>query len=357
MRKIERVVKNLSKYMLIYTLLILYLLIVIFSSGCPKNPEEHYISALPSSAQILFVSNMDTGSRTKEIYAMNDNGEDITRITHSPYHHCIVGIDRTKRYILATRVVEDTDSPEGLGDEDRKSLWLLDLETGNEKRLTDTSNNAEGDSFSPDGEWIVFHMVLAGENHADIYKMKIDGSGLTRLTHTNDATESDPSWSPDGENIAFVSYSAQVPRFVLKIMDSDGNNMRTIYDPADTVATPYFKPGVYDPSWSPDGQWIVFEKPVHYSGENGDAGIWHIYKIHPDGTGLVDLSKQGGHESMAEYLPSFSGDGRQIVFSARYGSSDPANVQIDIFVMDHGGGSLSRLTDFDTIEDFGVWIK
>jgi len=111
--------------------------------------------------------------------------------------------------------------------------------------------------------------------------MKIDGSSLTRLTHTNDATESDPSWSADGKNIAFVSYSAQTQRFVLKVMDADGRNVRTVYDPADSISTPYFKPGVYDPSWSPDDQWIIFEKPVHYAGENGGAGVWHIFKIHP----------------------------------------------------------------------------
>ena len=333
------------------------LLIVAFSSECLKNQEQQSLHPLPASAQILFVSNMDTGSRAKEIYAMNENGGDITRITHSSYHHRIVGIDRTRRYILATRVVEDTEYPEGLGDEDRKSLWVLDLETGDEKRLTDTSNNAEGDSFSPDGEWIVFHMVVAGDNQADIYKMKIDGSSLTRLTHTNDATESDPSWSADGKNIAFVSYSAQTQRFVLKVMDADGRNVRTVYDPADSISTPYFKPGVYDPSWSPDDQWIIFEKPVHYAGENGGAGVWHIFKIHPDGIGLVDLSKQGNHESMAEYLPSFSKDGKHIVLSARYGASDPADVQVDIFVMDENGRRLRKLTDMNTIEDFGVWIK
>ncbi|MCD6383419.1 MAG: PD40 domain-containing protein [Thermoplasmata archaeon] len=288
---------------------------------------------------------------------MDENGNDVIRITHSSYHHRIVGIDRTKRYILATRVVEDTDPPEGLGDEDRKSLWLLDLETGHEKRLTDPANNAEGDSFSPDGEWIVFQMVVAGDRQADIYKMRIDGSSLTRLTHTNDATESDPSWSSDGKNIAFVSYSAHTGRFVLMVMDADGQNVRTVYDPADTVSTPYFKPGVYDPSWSPDDQWIVFEKPVRYGGENGDAGVWHIFKIHPDGSGLTDLSEKGGHTDMAEYLPSFSADGERIVFSARHGPSDPAKVQIDIFTMNKDGGSIKRLTSTEAIEDFGVWIK
>jgi len=141
--------KKKSRYKIAFVGFIL--LVVAISSGCLKNQEQQSLHPLPTSAQILFVSNMDTGDRTKEIYAMDENGGNITRITHSSYHHRIVGIDRTRKYILATRVVKDTDYPEGLGDEDRKSLWILDLETGNEKRLTDTANNAEGDSFSPDG--------------------------------------------------------------------------------------------------------------------------------------------------------------------------------------------------------------
>jgi len=71
----------------------------------------------------------------------------------------------------------------------------------------------------------------------------------------------------------------------------------------------------------------------------------------------MDLSEQGNHESMAEYLPSFSRDGKHIVFSARYGASNPADVQIDIFVMDENGRHLRKLTHMNTIEDFGVWIK
>lgn len=327
----------------------LVLLMVVIISGCLNN--------IPPSSKILFVSNMDTGTRAKEIYSMDENGSGITRITYSNYHHRLVGIDRTKRYIVTTRVEKDTDPPAGLGDEDRKTLWILDLKTGSEKRLTDPDNNAEGNSFSPDGEWIVFHMVVAGDNQADIYKIRKNGTDLIRLTHTEDATESDPAWSTDGQYIAFVSYSARVNRFVLKVMNADGTNIKTVYDCNDSISTPYFKPGVYDPSWSPDDRWIVFEKPVHYGGENGDAGIWHIFKIHPDGSGLIDLSENGGHTDMAEYLPSFSGDGEYIIFSARYGSSDPSKVQVDIFKMDKDGSNVTKLTDLSSIEEFGVWIK
>ena len=38
-------------------------------------------------------------------------------------------------------------------------------------------------------------------------------------------------------------------------------------------------------------------------------------------------------------------------------ASDPTDVQVDIFVMEDNDGSLRKLTDLNTMEDFGVWIK
>jgi Tol biopolymer transport system component len=188
-----------SKIMIFFCIVIMAISIIGFINK-PSGPnEEARLQPLPSSAEILFVSNMGTGDRTKEIYSMGANGDDITRITFTGNHHRILGIDRTKKYIVVTRIDEDTNSPSGLGDEDRKSLWILDFETGEENQLTNPNNDAEGDSFSPDDEWIVFYMVLSGDTQSDIYKIRRDGTDLTRLTYTEDASESDPSWSNDGD--------------------------------------------------------------------------------------------------------------------------------------------------------------
>lgn len=77
----------------------------------------------------------------------------------------------------------------------------------------------------------------------------------------------------------------KVQGFVLKVMNADEQNIRTVYDSNDRISTPYFKSGI----------------------------------VHPDGSGRIDLSEEGGCTDMAEYLPSFSGDEDYIAFSARYG--------------------------------------
>ncbi|KYK36862.1 MAG: hypothetical protein AYK19_00795 [Theionarchaea archaeon DG-70-1] len=318
---------------------------------------QERIQPLPPTAEILFLSNRDTKGRNKEIYSMNATGGNVTRLTYTNEHHFMVGIDNTKTYLVVTRADTDTEKPKGLGDEDRKNLWVVNLKTGKETPLTDPDNLAEGDSFSPDSEWVVFWMVQKGEHTSDLYKIRRDGSDLTRLTNTPGAHEFDPAWSNDGKKIAYNYYDAEIKRFILKVMDADGKNVKPIYDGGAGAATEQFPPGNYDPSWSPDDQWIVFERAIRYDEENGKAGVWHIFKVRSDGSEVINLSERGGHSSNAEYLPSFSPDGKLIVFSSRYGSKDPAQVNINIFVMDLNGGSLQQLTDTPYWDDGAVWVK
>ena len=151
------------------------------------NNGSKRLGSLPDCAAILFTSNRDIGNRSREIYAMDADGGNITRITCTNEFHFIAGIDPSRRYIVATRALEDTAEPEGLGNEDIRSIWILDLKTKEEKRLADASYLTEGDSFSPDGEWIVYLKRL--ENGTlDLYKIRWDGTEMTQLTDTPDAT-------------------------------------------------------------------------------------------------------------------------------------------------------------------------
>ena len=312
------------------------------------TPTAETPSELPENAEILFTSNQDTGTNRWEIYSMDAQGGNITRITDSDENHFIFGIDPSGRYIAATR-----------GTEEKKRLWLLDLETGEETLLTDAENHAEGRTLSPDGEWIVFWMIPAGETFSDIYKIRRDGTDLTNLTNTPQALEFDPGWSNGGDEIAFCYNDLDPNRFVLKAMDTNGNNVRTIYDPEDSVATAIFPAGAYDPAWSPDDEWILIEKPTRFTGngENGTAGVWRILKVRTDGSEVVDLTDTGEFAECAVYLPSFSPDGKSIVFTSRCGPEDPSQTYLNINTMDSNGGSIKKLTDTPMWEQFAVWVR
>jgi Tol biopolymer transport system component len=279
---------------------------------------------------------------------MDSQGGNITRITDSNENHFILGIDPSGRYIVSTR-----------GTEEKKRLWMLDLAEGKETPLTDAENHAEGRTFSPDGEWIVFWMIPAGETTSDIYRIRRGGTDLTNLTNTPRALEFDPAWSNGGVEIAFTYNDLNPNRFVLKAMDTNGMNIRTIYDPQDAVAATIFPAGVYDPDWSPDDAWILIEKPIRFTGdgENGHAGVWRILKVRTDGSEVVDLTGAGEFAECALYLPSFSPDGDSIVFSSRCGPVDPSQTFININTMDSTGGSIQKLTDTPLWEQFAVWIR
>jgi Tol biopolymer transport system component len=320
--------------------------------------EPGRLGELPKTAAILFVSNRDTGSRRTEIYSMDADGKNITRLTFTKEHHFLVAMDRSRQYIVASRVVEDTAPPSGLSDEDRKSIWLLDLKNKEEFRLTDLRNHAEGRSFSPDSEWIVFLMKKDDKGQVDIYKIRRDGSGLKNLTNTPFATEGDPAWSLDGKTIAFTYLDADSKRFLLKKMDVNGGNVKTVYDGGPGPSNRVFPAGNYDPAWSPDNQWLVFERAVKSGKENWGSGFWHIFKVRRDGSEIKDLSLAGGHADRAEYLPSFSPDGNSIVFGSLFEAKNPQQSHNDIFIMDGNGSVLKRLT-FDTSEShnmFPIWI-
>jgi len=68
-------------------------------------------------------------------------------------------------------------------------------------------------AFSPDGEWIAFSRRDSVDTPKDLYKARVDGSEMTRLT-TTDSDENDLTWSPDGTCIAVARADADA-RIVL----------------------------------------------------------------------------------------------------------------------------------------------
>ncbi len=89
--------------------------------------------------------------------------------------------------------------------------------------------------------------VSSGEAH--IYTVNADGTDLRQLTHEK-AVSLDPTWSPDGQHIAFISDRRDGQMFQLYVMNADGSDVeRLTSGSGDTIYA----------EWSPDGKYIAFD--------------------------------------------------------------------------------------------------
>lgn len=93
------------------------------------------------------------------------------------------------------------------------SLWVFDLDTRQEKRLTnETTYSVSNPVVSPDGQWIAYHGMstnryergnLEQMDYADLYLMNVATGNIERLTKNDLISEGSVSFSPDSKLIAF----------------------------------------------------------------------------------------------------------------------------------------------------------
>jgi TolB protein len=93
--------------------------------------------------------------------------------------------------------------------EDKKwDLWIFDLETGRQRKLTAVDGDKTDASFSPDGRWIVCSVDNGANQIGDLFIFSLTGELAAQLTRTR-FYEGAPSWSPDGRYVVFESTPEQ----------------------------------------------------------------------------------------------------------------------------------------------------
>jgi Tol biopolymer transport system component len=167
------------------------------------------------------------------------------------------------------------DSRSGVNVDDE--IYVVRSDGAHLRNLTNAPGSNEwGPAWSPDGTRIAFNSDREGM--PQVYVMRADGTGIRRLS---DVWGEYPAWSPDGDRIAFESYMGGTtafgdPDYDVFVMDAAGSNERNLTNDPDS----------YDgyPSWSPEGEWIAFEstratpegfQPPAYDRERiSDFDIW-----------------------------------------------------------------------------------
>lgn len=176
-------------------------------------------------------------------------------------------------------------------------------------------------TLSPDGRSMAFGQMnwLGENNYNDLFVLSLKDKHVTRLTRGMRA--SDPTWSPDGSQIAFIRNDP--PNYSLYRMSADGQNAAAVLQCAGPNQA-------FTPAWSPAGDRIAFS---YYTPARG----LRIYTVRPDGSNLVPL-----HEIAAsgeEYDPAWSPDGRYLFFAADYTGV------FNIYVFDFETARLRQVTN------------
>ena len=149
---------------------------------------------------------------------------------------------------------------------------------------------------SPDGQTIAFALL------GDIYTMPISGGTPTRIAEGL-AWEVQPRFSPDGKRIAFTSDRAGGDN--IWIMNRDGSDKKQVTKEEFRLLN--------QPSWSPDGRYVVAKKHFTTGRSLGTGEIW-IY--HVSGGGGVQLVKRPSEKHQKELgEPIYAPDGKSIYFT------------------------------------------
>ena len=89
------------------------------------------------------------------------------------------------------------------GGDGNEDIWIVDADGTGARNLTNHPGGDSHPSWSPDGRRIVFCSTRDDGKHDDIYVINVDGTGLKRLTETDNLWNTFPSYSPDGRRILF----------------------------------------------------------------------------------------------------------------------------------------------------------
>ena len=217
-------------------------------------------------------------------------------------------------------------------------VYVTSTEYPTTKRITNTPEQERVVDFAPDGRTLVYDSERDGQ--WQLFTAAPKDKEEKQLTYATDIVETplyksaegkpafQPSWSPDGKEVAFLE-----DRTELRVVDAKGKDVRTALDGKWNYS---YTDGDISYEWAPDGKWFL----VDYIGTGG----WNnpdIALVKADGTEIHDLTQSGYSDSNAHWAL----DGKAMVWTTdRNGmrSHGSWGSQGDAYIMFFDGDAFDR---------------
>ncbi len=263
--------------------------------------------------------------------------------------------------------------PSGRNANSSQTLWLISVEGGEPRRLTQIGNPAGGHSapaWSPDGKRIVFD--ANDPSYSEIWSVSAQGDDLKKLSG-NASLATDAVYAPDGKAVFFVSRggssiwqvnlsaTGEAVGEPVKIVDASNSRIRNLSIAAKAKRIVYSAMTLNSNLWSisvtPSGE-VRNSETVHLTQSTnirnthpafspdgtqiayavyGGTNHLQIWTMNADGKSQTQLTSS----SDDSFSPSWFPDGKQIAFrSAQDGQNNVSSVTIE-------GGKVMKLFDFD----------
>ncbi len=190
-------------------------------------------------------------------------------------------------------------------------IYMIDVSGGAAIPITNLPDGACQPSWSPDGARLVFvspcHVSPEGRpldisegppEDTALYMVNADGSNLVALP-TAPGGDSEPAWSPDGQRLAFTSLRDGRP--LIYVMDLMDQSVKRLTEPSADYAA------VRQAAWSPFGNQIAFAKKR--------VDTYQIWTVTDAGQGQQPISRGG--QQYWDFSPTWTPDGKTVLFTER----------------------------------------
>jgi Tol biopolymer transport system component len=215
-------------------------------------------------------------------------------------------------------------------DEGPRTIWVMN-EDGSDPHQIASAENVSVPSWSPDGKWIAYSADTS--SRTAIHVVRADGSD-DQVVHVEGAEGAfsifSAKISPDGTQILFDRGTDA--GFDIFSMDIDGTEVRRLTTTGDD----------YDPSWSPDGSEIAFTREDDSKADANTNVTSDIFLMDADGDNIRRLTRGGPKNTNLH--PVWSPDGTRIVYVAGV-TGGPGG----LVVMNADGSSPTELVARDVL--------